>query len=155
MSVRRNRRTRGFTLIELAIVNATILILCTVSFAYLTGALNQAHDSESSTTMSSIERMMIDYYNNNYQYPPSGAQNPPEPASAGSQVWVDGQPGWNDIGFLGDGQSYMYRYEFTSTQDSSGLYSTVTIHSFSNLGGLGTAGDHYITLEYGEEVLNQ
>lgn len=147
-----SKRMRGFSIIELFVVLGTIAILCTLAISYLEAALVQSRDSEAQITLSAIERMMLDYYNNNSQYPPMAPQEPPQPLTGGQQTWVDGQPGWTDIGFKADGQAYLFRYSFISTQDAAGYYNTCTLTAQAELDNSGVPTTHTIVLQNGDIV---
>jgi type II secretory pathway pseudopilin PulG len=151
MTYRRNK-VRGFSLVELAVVLGTVAILATLSLSYLQSAISQSRDSEASLTLSAIERMMLDYYNTNGQYPASAPQEPPQPPAAGKQSWVDGQPGWTDIGFKSDGAAYLFRYSFQSTLDSTGKYSSCTLLAVGDLDNSGIPTPHTVLLQDGDIV---
>lgn len=155
--MRRSRQAkRGFSLVELSIVIGTISILATLSMSYFQNALAQSRDSESSLMLSSIERTMIDYYNNNGQYPPVAApQNPSADLTAGKQQWVDGQAGWTDLQFTGNPGSYRFRYSFVPGFDSSNKATSVTLTAIGIVDNSGVPVTHTVVLQEGDEIASQ
>jgi type II secretory pathway pseudopilin PulG len=144
---------RGFSLIELSVVNVTIALLMTLALPRLNRALNRARIVEAVTTCSTIERMMLDYYNRTGQYPAvEGEQNPPQPPSAGRVLWDDTSIGWKELGFKGDGAAYRYRYTFKATPDGAGRYTNATIHAWADVDNNGIDGEYIITLQDGARV---
>jgi hypothetical protein len=109
---------------------------------------------EAVETVSSIQRLLVDYYNNNGQYPSMTADwNPSDAAGGGTKhvKWVDGLPGWTEIGFKGDGAAYSFQYRFTPTLDSAtGKYTTVTVDAHADLDGNGSKlSTHLVILHDG------
>jgi type II secretory pathway pseudopilin PulG len=147
---------RGFSMLELAVVNGTIAVLATIAIPRLQRSLNRARAVEAIQVTNTIARLMVDYYNRNGQYPSvNAAQNPPQPVPAGKVAWAEDKPGWIDINFKSDGQSYQYRYEFTTTYDASAQrYTQAVIHAFSDVDGNGINGHLYIYLQDGSRILD-
>ena len=156
MAQRRSYR-RGFSILELAVVNVTIGILMTVAMPRLSRALNRARVVEALTTASTIERMLLDYYNRTGQYPPGGGeQNPPQPVSAGRATWDANVSGWDAIGFKADGSKYNYRYTFTTEVDpSTGRYTIATIRAWSDVDRNGIEGEYVISLQDGARIKDE
>ena len=154
MSTKKWQR-RGFSLIELSIVNVTVALLMTVALPRLNRALNRARIVEAIQTASSIERMMLDYYNRNGQYPATGGlQNPPQPQSAGRVLWDDSVTGWSEIGFKGAGSAFRYRYTYTTTQDPvTNRYNKATIYASADTDNNGIEGSYTIQLQDGARLV--
>jgi prepilin-type N-terminal cleavage/methylation domain-containing protein len=155
----RTPRNRGFTLIELVIVLSIISLLSAIAVPQFLQSVYQSRDAEAVDNMDTIRKMLTDYYNVNGQYPSVGGDwNPPDANNGGNAVvqWVDGEPGWKQIGFLGQGQAFRYQYQFVpGATDSLGRTYQVTINAQANLASSASAGHpkattHQIILTNGE-----
>ncbi len=128
---------RGFTLIELVVVLTLISILSTIAIPQFQQSVYSARDVEAVETLGAIQRLMTDYYNANGQYPSVGGDwNPPDASGGGEQkvAWVEGQPGWQQISFKAEGQSYRFQYQFVpGPADAYGHITQVTLNAQADL----------------------
>lgn len=132
---RRRRKDRGFTLLELVVVLATIAVLASIAIPNLQHSFKRARTVEAITTVSAIERAMVEYYNRNNHYPPvDGVANPP--FEHNEKVEMDENlEGWSAINFKPMG-AYRYRYEFQTVGEAA-RPNRVIIHAFGDLDGDG------------------
>lgn len=115
---RRTKLERGFTLIELSVVLATIGILSSIAIPRVMNTLKRSRSVEAATTMNAIERSLKTYYNRHGEYPPNGARNPPRPDYSPSLMQKD-MPGWKALDFRPEG-TYRYRYSFEASVNGEG-----------------------------------
>jgi type II secretory pathway pseudopilin PulG len=145
---RRRLRRRGFSILELAVVGATISVIASIAIPRLTHAFKRARAVEAAQTMGAIERSLREYYNRTGEYPPSAARNPPLDNYDKAQMDTD-LPGWRDLGFKPDA-SYRYRYQFTSTPDSSGRNTTVVLEAMADTDNDGRVAHFLRVFKFGE-----
>lgn len=135
-------KKRGFSMLELMVVLGTIGILSAIAIPQFTYSVYAAKDMEAIETVAGVQRLLVDYYNSNGQYPPMvGDWNPSDALGGGTKrvPWTDGLPGWKELGFKADGQAYTFQYRFTPTLDpATGKYTTVTLEAQSDLDGDGS-----------------
>lgn len=121
--VRKSRR--GFSLLELMVVLATVSVIASLGAPRLAHAFKKARAVEAQQTLSAIERALKEHYNRTGEYPrDDGAPNPVP--LVGKAPFDRSLPGWKDIAFVGD-SDYRYRYQFDSQTGASGKYTKVTI----------------------------
>lgn len=110
------RSQRGFTLIELMVVIATIGVISAIALPHITNTLKRARFVEAVTTVAAIERSLVEFYNRNDRYPTdAGVQNPVGPGG-GPREMTPTAPGWLQLGYKPEG-SYRFRYAFKATPD--------------------------------------
>jgi type II secretory pathway pseudopilin PulG len=145
---------RGFSIIELSIVNVTVALLMTIAVPRLTRAMNRAKIVEAVQTASTIERLLLDYYNRFGQYPPvSAGQNPDVPVSAGRAQWKSSVAGWDQIGFTGPDGAYRYRYTVTTEKGpGSSRHNQAVIYAWSDVDMNGVESSYRIELKDGARV---
>ena len=109
--VRKMRKRRGFTLIEMMIVVAIIALLATIAIPNYISFQYRAKTSEAKSNLGSIRTCEEAYKAENDVYL-ACAVNPAAIAAGVKGDWVADQAGWIDIGFEPKGQIY-YQYQVT------------------------------------------
>ena len=69
-----NKKSRGFTLIEILIVIAMIAILTTIIIAYLSAAKTRGRDAKRIADIKQMEQLLEVYFSSCYAYPNSLSQ---------------------------------------------------------------------------------
>jgi len=134
--IRRRRGSRGFTIIELAVVGGTISILMAIALPRITSTFKRVRFAEARNTVSAIENAMRESWGRVDKYPQSGAWNPLNVADNLPREMDATLDGWKDLAFKPEG-SYRYRYMWTTSADGK----EVTIHVRGNTDGDGNTGE--------------
>jgi general secretion pathway protein G len=143
------RRRRGFSLIEIMVVNGTIAVLATLAMPRLNAAFKRAKTVEAVQTIATIQRTMVEFYNRNGEYPSvDGAVNPPVVVGLPKAPMSDTLPGWKEIGFKPEGE-YRWHYSFTVFPDARGKSTRVTLDAFADTDNDGQVGHVTRVLENG------
>ena len=145
------RHERGFTIIELAVVGATISILMAIALPRITTTFKRVRMAEARTTVGAIENAMREHWGRVDRYPVSGALNPNLADDFFPTEMDTTLPGWNALSFKPEG-SYRYRYNWETSLDGK----TVTIEAYANTDGDGAVGRIVRVLQdgyrYGNDV---
>lgn len=152
MARRVQRRRRGFSILELSVVLATVSVLSTIAIPKFINSFKRARAVEAMQTLATIERFTKEYYNRNGEYPRvSGGRNPPDLGYNKAQM-VDSLPGWAELGFKPE-SSYRFRYLFTTTPDPvSGKYTRLTLEAMADTDNDGNIGHFIRQYEDGTDV---
>ena len=145
---RERRSARGFTLIELAVVGATISILMAIALPRITGTFKRVRFSEARSTLGALETSMRESWNRADKYPDSSDWNPPTVADSLPREMNPGVVGWPEISFKPEG-SFRYRYRWTTVRDATAAKWTVTLDSQADTDNDGNVGRIVRVLENG------
>src|SRR5713101_5451199 len=127
MSMHRNRRRRGFTLIELMIVIAIILIIAAIAVPKMNNQIMSAHEMAAIRQITTIHQAQTQYYSQFGKYAATLAELGPPTSGAAGPAGADLIPK-----ILADGKNS--GYVFTVTASSTGYSVNATPESFGSSG---------------------
>jgi prepilin-type N-terminal cleavage/methylation domain-containing protein len=123
----RNRRRRGFSLIELLIVIAIILIIAAIAVPKMNNQMQAAHEMAAIRQITTIHQGETQYYSQFGRYAVSLAEMGPPASGAATQAAADLIPK-----VLADGKNSGYL--FTVTASPTGYSVTAVPEAFGNSG---------------------
>ncbi len=126
---KRQRRERGFSLIELLIVIAIILIILSIALPQMSKSRMNAQEMAAVAEISTINKAEVQYYSQFGQYATSLSQLGPPAASGGAE---GPQAAGLIPGNLASGASG--GYNFTVTQSAQGYAATAVPKVFNSTG---------------------
>jgi type IV pilus assembly protein PilA len=122
-----NRRRRGFSLIELLIVIAIILIIAAIAVPKMNNQMQAAHEMAAIRQITTIHQGETQYYSQFGRYATSLAELGPPPSGAATPAAADLIPK-----VLADGKNSGYL--FTVTTSPTGYSITAVPEAFGNSG---------------------
>jgi type IV pilus assembly protein PilA len=122
-----NSKKRGFSLIELLIVIAIILIIITVALPKMTNAMRYAHETAAIKAIQTIHTMQVQYNSQYGRYAASLTEMGPPATGAATAASAD----LIDSGLAGGEKS---GYKFTMTGNQGGYVINATPVAYGNTG---------------------
>jgi len=148
---------RGFTLVELMVVVATVGMLASVALPEYQRSTLRSKSAERRTIMVAIEQAMSDTITNLQGLPGntaswSGTWNPPPPLTTSKRRFDWTLAAWKELPMIVAGDSY-YSYYFTAIDPGqNGQNVTITVGAQGDLDGDGVASIkemYYVAQGYG------
>ncbi len=135
------RRTKGFSLIELLIVIAIILIIASIAIPKLTQARMAAYEMAAIRTLHAINTAQIQYFSTYGRYANGLAELGPAPGQAPSNAAADLIPGDLATGIKSG-------YVFTMVGTAAGYTVNADPQKFNVTGGRSFFTDHSNVIRY-------
>lgn len=136
------KRTRGFTLVELMLVVAIIGVLSSLAIPAFQRFLMRSKSAERDILVEDLRRGLIDHWQSNeYKFPEvvpgfgsyvNAFQNPPGAITSARKRFVKNQWGWDKLSFDPQGLVY-FHYEVYAYDYPSFNFSMIYMYVYSDL----------------------